>query len=45
MSEQNSRQPGTAGRRIQVVRRPQRRTTFPDTTVTETWPPRLNKEL
>jgi hypothetical protein len=45
MSEQPSRQPGTAGRRIQVTRRPQRRPTYPDTTLTETWPPRLNKEL
>jgi hypothetical protein len=45
MSEQERRQPGTAGRRIRVARRPQRRATYPDTTVTESWPPRLNKEL
>jgi hypothetical protein len=45
MSEQPSRQAGTARRRIQVTRRPQRHATYPDTTVTDTWPPRLNKEL
>jgi hypothetical protein len=45
MSEQTHRQSGTAGRRIRVVRRPQRRASYPDTTLTESWPPRLNKEL
>jgi hypothetical protein len=45
MSEQSNRQAGAADRRIRLTRRPQRRDTYPDTTVTESWPPRLNKEL
>jgi hypothetical protein len=44
MSEQPSRS-GTVARRIQVKRRPTRRAPQPDTTLTDTWPPRLNKEL
>jgi hypothetical protein len=36
---------GTVARRVQVKRRPVRRATQPDTTLTDTWPPRLNKEL
>ncbi len=44
MSEQPSRA-GTVARRIQVKRRPARRAVQPDTTLTDTWPPRLNKEL
>jgi hypothetical protein len=39
-------QPNSSGvRRIQVVRRVRRREAFVDTTVTETWPPRLNTKL
>jgi len=44
MSEQPSRA-GTVARRIQVKRRPACRAVAPDTTLTDTWPPRLNKEL
>jgi len=44
MSEQPSGA-GTVARRIQVKRRPARRAVQPDTTLTDTWPPRLNKEL
>jgi len=45
MTEKFPSQAGTTGRRIRVTRRPQRRDAYPDTTVTESWPPRLNKAL
>jgi hypothetical protein len=45
MNSQSSAQPQATARRIQVTRRPRRRETFPDTTVTESWPPRLNTAL
>jgi hypothetical protein len=32
-------------RRVQVVRRPRRREVYADTTLTTSWPPRLNKSL
>lgn len=32
-------------RRIQVTRRPRRREVLPDTTLTDSWPPRLNTQL
>lgn len=38
--------PATATvRRVQVVRRPRRRKVYSDTTLTTSWPPRLNKDL
>jgi hypothetical protein len=40
MSDQSS-----TPRRIQVTRRRPRREVPPDTTLTETWPPRLNTAL
>jgi hypothetical protein len=40
-----SQSPRAVGRRIQLTRRPQRRQSFPDTTVTDSWPPRLNTAL
>jgi hypothetical protein len=45
MSDQ-SKTPAPAGaRRIQVTRRPARREAYPDTTLTDSWPPRLNTAL
>jgi hypothetical protein len=41
-----SKSPTPAGaRRIQVTRRHPRREAFADTTLTDTWPPRLNTAL
>jgi len=45
MNGQSSREAAVVGRRIQVTRRPRRHETFPDTTVTDSWPPRLNTTL
>ncbi len=45
MSDQ-SKTPAPAGaRRIQVTRRHSRREAYLDTTVTDSWPPRLNTTL
>jgi hypothetical protein len=44
MNEQTTRQAALASQRIRV-RRPRRREVPPDTTVTDSWPPRLNTEL
>ena len=44
MSDQ-SKPPTPASSRIQVTRRRPRRETFPDTTLTDSWPPRLNTAL
>jgi len=43
MSDQ-SNTPTAGARRIQVTRRP-RRETYHDTTLTDSWPPRLNTAL
>jgi hypothetical protein len=45
MNGQSNRQPKVAGRRIQVRRRPGCHEPVPDTTVTDSWPPRLNLAL
>jgi hypothetical protein len=46
MSDQSTKSPTPAGtRRIQVTRRRQRREAFPDMTLTDSWPPRLNTAL
>jgi hypothetical protein len=44
MSDQQQ-SPATSGRRVQVKRRRSRREAFVDTTVTDSWPPRLNTAL
>ncbi|HEV2374758.1 MAG TPA: hypothetical protein VGS19_21670 [Streptosporangiaceae bacterium] len=35
----------TRRRQVQVTRRPRRREEYSDTTLTDTWPPRLNTAL
>jgi hypothetical protein len=45
MSDQ-SKTPTTAGtRRVQLTRRRSRREAYADTTLTDSWPPRLNTAL
>ncbi|HEY2950052.1 MAG TPA: hypothetical protein VGJ53_16925 [Micromonosporaceae bacterium] len=45
MSDQ-SKTPTTVGaRRVQITRRRPRRETYADTTLTDSWPPRLNTAL
>jgi hypothetical protein len=45
MNQQQNGDRGTADRRIRVQRRPRRREVYDDTTVTDSWPPRLNIKL
>jgi hypothetical protein len=45
MKGQSSREAAVVGRRIQLTRRARRLETLPDTTVTDSWPPRLNTAL
>ena len=45
MSNQQTDETQTIGRRIQIKRRPRRREVFEDTTLTDSWPPRLNTSL
>ncbi|HLK43990.1 MAG TPA: hypothetical protein VKV34_11660 [Thermoleophilia bacterium] len=45
MSSQQTDENRIIGRRIQVKRRPRRREVFEDTTLTDSWPPRLNTNL
>jgi hypothetical protein len=45
MSDQSTGPAPTGARRIQVTRRRPRREAFTDTTLTNTWPPRLNTAL
>ncbi|HYS41251.1 MAG TPA: hypothetical protein VEO01_37025 [Pseudonocardiaceae bacterium] len=45
MDGQPGTQPNAAGRRVMVSRRPKRREVLPDTTLTDSWPPRLNTAL
>jgi hypothetical protein len=45
MSDQPKPPAGTGTRRIQVSRRRPRREAFVDTTLTDSWPPRLNTAL
>jgi len=45
MNGQPTRETALVGRRIQLTRRPRRREALPDTTVTDSWPPRLNTAL
>jgi hypothetical protein len=45
MSNQQTGENQIIGRRIQVKRRPRRREVFEDTTLTDSWPPRLNTNL
>ena len=44
MSDQ-SKTPSTGARRIQISRRRPTRETYVDTTLTDSWPPRLNTAL
>jgi hypothetical protein len=45
MSDQSKSPTATGARRIQVSRRRPRREAFVDTTLTNSWPPRLNTAL
>ena len=45
MNDQSNRQNRATVRRVRPSRRPRRRQVFPDTTLTATWPPRLNTGL
>jgi hypothetical protein len=45
MSDQSTSPAPTGARRTQVTRRRPRREAFTDTTLTDTWPPRLNTAL
>jgi hypothetical protein len=45
MNGQPGPQTPAGSRRIQATRRPRRRETYADTTLTDTWPPRLNTAL
>lgn len=45
MSDKPNVRATTTVRRVQVVRRPRRRKVYSDTTLTTSWPPRLNKDL
>ncbi len=45
MNSQLSPQLRVVGRRIRVTRRPGRHEQFPDTSLTDSWPPRLNTAL
>ncbi len=45
MNEHSNRRAARVGSRIQVARRRRRREARLDTTVTDSWPPRLNTEL
>jgi hypothetical protein len=45
MNEHSNRRAARVGNRIRVARRPRRREVLVDTTVTDSWPPRLNTEL
>jgi hypothetical protein len=45
MSDQPKFPTPAGARRIQVTRRRPRRELFPDTTLTDSWPPRLNTAL
>jgi hypothetical protein len=45
MSDQSKSPAPTGARQIQVTRRRTRRETYPDTTLTDSWPLRLNTAL
>jgi hypothetical protein len=45
MSDQSTTSHHVTARRIQVTRRRPRRPVSPDTTLTDSWPPRLNTAL